>query len=198
MKTTLPSAIVTKPTQSPDLCSRPHRINLDQVVAIKGHGKLHIRPIRTEDESEMVRFHQRTSDESIYMRYFEFLGLDRRTTHNRLAKICKNSSESHAIVIEHPATPARPASILAVGRLTKTPKPLTVTFDTLIAEEKEASKLAKVLVTRLIKLARAFGFQILTSDLLVADHDTLNLCRSLKFVLQTLPEGGMVRVTLNL
>jgi len=47
-------------------------------------------------------------------------------------------------------------------------------------------------------LARAFGFEVLTSELLLADHDTLTLCRTLGFTLQSLPEGGMVRVTLGL
>jgi acetyltransferase len=198
MKTTSTPVIVTVDPKLPDFCNRPRRINLEQLVAIKGYGKLIIRPIRQEDEDEMVRFHQRTPEESIYMRYFEYLGLDRRTSHERLARICKNSSESYALVVERPAFRARIAAILAVGRLTKTAKPLVATFDTLIAEENETSKLAKVLITRLIKLARAFGFEVLTSELLLADYDTLTLCRSLGFTLKSLPEGGMVRVTLGL
>jgi len=198
MKPSSSSVIKIIKTPSPDLCSRPRRINLEQLVAIKDHGKLIIRPISVDDEKEMVRFHQRTSEESIYMRYFEYLGLDRRTAHKRLAHICKNSSESYAVVVERPAATKRVASILAVGRLTKTSVPFTTTFDTLVAEDKETAKLAKVLITRLIKLARAFGFQTLTSELLVSDHDTLNLCRALKFTLKSLPEGGMIRVTLDL
>ena len=72
------------------------------------------------------------------------------------------------------------------------------TFDTLMTDAEKALQLGKVLLSRLIKLAHAFGFQVLTGDLLVADHDTLNLCRALGFSLQTLPEGGLVRVSLNL
>jgi acetyltransferase len=198
MKTTSAAVIVTDRSKWPDFCNRPRRINLEQLVAIKGYGKLIIRPIRQEDEAEMVRFHQRTPEESIYMRYFEYLGLDRRTSHERLVRICKNSAESYALVVERPAFRSRMAAILAVGRLTKTSEPLVATFDTLIAEETETSKLAKVLITRLIKWAHAFGFEILTSELLLADHDTLTLCRTLGFTLQSLPEGGMVRVTLGL
>jgi hypothetical protein len=198
MKTTSTAAIVTDRSKSPDFRNRPRRINLEQLVAIKSFGKLIMRPIREEDEEEMVRFHQRTPEESIYMRYFEYLGLDRRTSHERLLRICKNSAESYALVVERPAFRSRIAAILAVGRLTKTSEPLVATFDTLIAEETETSRLAKVLITRLIKLARAFGFEVLTSELLVADYDTLTLCRTLGFTLQSLPEGGMVRVTLSL
>lgn len=198
MKTTTTSPSAPPTTRLPDFAGRPKGITLDQSVAVKGHGKLSIRPIRLDDEQEMIRFHERISEESIYMRYFEYLGLDRRTSHERLVRICTNAPDSYAIVMERPATPHHAAAIVAVGRLTKTSEPYVATFDTLITDEVEARELAKPLLSRLIKLAHAFGFQVLTGELLVADHDALNLCRALGFSLQTLPEDGLVRVTLDL
>lgn len=195
--------ITTSPTtstapRSRDFGGRPRRIRLDQTLAIKGHGKLKVRPIRLDDEQEMVRFHQRISEESIYLRYFEYLGLDRRTSHERLVRICTNTPESYAIVIERSATSRRPAAILAVGRLSQTSEPDVATFDTLLIDEEKTERLGKVLLGRLIKLARAFGFRALTGELLVADHDTLNLCRLLGFSPKTIPQDGLVRVTLEL
>jgi acetyltransferase len=198
MKTTTASPPAPSATRFPDFGGRPRRINLDQIVAIKGLGKLVLRPTRLNDEQEMVQFHQGISDESIYMRYFEYLKLDRRTAHERLVGICTNTPESCAIVVERPAAVHRPAAILAIGRLTKTCEPYVATFDTLITDDVQVTKLPKVLLTRLIKVAHAFGFQVLTGELLVADHDTLNLCRALGFSLQTLPQDGLVRVTLDL
>lgn len=198
MNTTTPTFPVPPTTRFPDFGGRPKRVNLDQIAAVKGHGKLKIRPIRLDDEQEMIRFHEHISEESIYMRYFEYLGLDRRTSHERLVRICTNTPESYAIVVERPAALHRPAAILAVGRLTKTSEPYVATFDTLMTEEEKAPQLGKLLLHRLIKLAHAFGFQVLTGELLVADHDSLNLCRALGFTLQTLPEDGLVRVTLDL
>jgi hypothetical protein len=138
------------------------------------------------------------------MRYFEYLGLDRRTSHERLIRICTNTPKSYAVVVERPATLRRPAAIRAVGWLTTTGEPYVATFDTLICDEDKpsqpgkTSRLGKVLLQRLIKLAHAFGFQVLTAELLVGDHDALNLCRELGFSLKTLPGDGLVRVTLNL
>jgi hypothetical protein len=88
--------------------------------------------------------------------------------------------------------------ILAVGRLTKTSEPSAATFDTLMIDEEKGPQLGKVLMLRLIKLARAFSFRVLTGELLVADHETLDLCRALGFSHQTVPEGGLVRVALDL
>jgi acetyltransferase len=198
MNTTTKPLPVPQNKGLPDLRERPNSIHFRETVPVKGFGKLKIRPIQLDDEEEMIRFHQGLSEESIYMRYFEFLGLDQRTSHDRLVRICKNTGESYAIVMEASATPHRLDSILAVGRITTTDKPYVATFDTLIVTEKKTPQLAKVLLKRLVILARSFGFQTLTGELLVADHDTLNLCRALGFTLQTLPEDGLVRTTLEL
>ena len=191
MNTTSKSLPVPQNKGFPDLRTQPNCIKLGETVAVKGFGKLKIRPIQLDDEEEMIRFHQSISEESIYMRYFEYLGLDQRTSHDRLIRICNNTGESYAIVMEASATPHRSESILAVGRITTTDKPYVATFDTLITTEMKAPQLAKVLLKRLVILARAFGFQTLTGELLVADHDTLNLCRALGFSLQTVPEGAV-------
>jgi acetyltransferase len=168
------------------------------MVAVKGLGKLKIRPIRLGDEPAMVRFHESLSDESIYMRYFEYLGVDRRTGHERLSRICTNTPESYAVIVEKPGKGRQPAEILGVGRLTLTNETHVATFDSLLIEGAQAPRLAKVLLTRLIKLTRAFGFYLLTGEFLVADHEELNLCRQLGFTLQTLPRDGLVVVTLEL
>jgi len=195
---TFPPTTSTSVTRLPDFGGRPRRINLDQIAAVKGYGKLKVRPIRLDDEQEMIRFHKSISEESIYMRYFEYLGLDRRTDHDRLVRICTNTPDSYAIVIERFATPHHPAAILAVGRLTRTSETYVATFDTLITDEEKTTALGKVLVKRLVTLARAFDFMVLTGELLVADHEGLNLCRALGFTLQTLSQDGLVRVTLDL
>lgn len=184
-------------TKLPDFVGRPGRIHLEHIFAVRGYGKLKIRPIRLDDEEAMVRFHTGLSEESIYLRYFEYLGLDLRTDRERLAQVCANSSESYTIVIEQPARPHRAAAILAVGRLTKARDPYTCTFDTLITDGEGQGKLRKVLLRHLVKLARAFGFKTVEGDLLVADHDALNLCRDLGFSVEMLPRDGIARAWLN-
>jgi acetyltransferase len=179
--------------------NHPDPEKLGQIVTAKGYGKLKIRAIRPDDEKGMVQFHQCISEESIYLRYFEHLGVDQRTAHERLSKICANTPESYAIVVVEPAATALyPEAILAVGRLTRTSEPNVVSYDTLIADEENAPQLGKIVLHQLVELARDFGFQILTSELLIADHDALTLTRGLGFSHQTLPLDGLVRVTLHL
>jgi acetyltransferase len=199
MKTTTPSSRVKSRVPMPPVVGDLRgNTSPAPLLTVKGYGKLNLRPIRIDDEEEMIGFNKSISDESIYMRYFEYLGLDLRTAHDRLRKICTNTSESYAVVLESIANAAHDAAILGVGRLTTTSKPFAVTFDTLITQEKKAGELTKLLLCRLINLAKEFNFRTLTGDLLVADHDTLNICRTLGFTLHTVPENGLVEVTLEL
>ena len=47
-----------------------------------------IRPIRPEDEPLMVRFHEKLSEDTVYLRYFQSLKLSQRIAHERLTRIC--------------------------------------------------------------------------------------------------------------
>jgi len=195
---TLAKAPASPRTRLPDFGRHPRRVNLNRVETVRGLGKIKLRPIRPDDEPEMVRFHERISEENVYLRYFEYLGLDHRTTHERLVHVCANTPESYALVAERLPEGDRPAEITAVGRLTKTEDPYAASFDTLIADDPHERTIRRMLVGRLVTLAHAFGFRALIGELLIADHDTLNLCRKMGFSLQTLPEDGLVRVTIDL
>jgi acetyltransferase len=184
--------------RSPDFSGTPGRLKLGTTLTVKGHGQVRIRPIRLEDEQEIVRFHARISEESVYLRYFEYLGLDQRTSHERLVRICTNTPDFYAVVVEKPAASHHPATIVAVGRLTRTEEPGVAAFDTLIVDEKERTQLPRLLLERLVKLARGFGFKRLMGESLVVDHERVKVCRALGFSLRTKPEDGVVCATLDL
>jgi acetyltransferase len=191
-----PASKIEKPI--PDFSRRPHRIPLEQVVEVTGFSKLKLRPIRLDDEIKMVEFHRCISPKSIVLRYFGYLGLDRRTSHERLVRVCTNTSEVYSVVIEQPAHPRRPVTILAVGRLIKTPEPYVAMFDILIGDEANIPKLGAILLNRLISLGRAFHFQILAGKFLGLDKDAIRLCLRSDFTVQNLAEEGTVQVLLKL
>ena len=199
---TLAKAPASPNVRLPDFGHRPKCANFNRIENIKGLGKLKFRPIRPDDEPKMVRFHESISEESVYMRYFEYLGVDRRTTHERLVQVCANTPTSFAVVAELLPQDRQPSEILAVGRLTKTEDPRKASFDTLLADEitdeTHQQIVRHLLLGRLVSLARAFGFDVLTGERLSADHETLDVCRKLGFSLKTLPRNGLVRASLDL
>jgi acetyltransferase len=171
------------------------KFNPELTLNLKQFGRVKLRPIRADDEARMTRFHETLSEETIYLRYFEHISLDTRTLHERLTKVCTNTPDSYAIVAERQETSTYPSEIVAVGRLTTTEMPATASFAMLMGDSLLDGELPLALLKRLIEIARAHGFQILTGELLVADHDTLTICRSFGFELQTIPEDGLVRVS---
>jgi acetyltransferase len=182
----------------PDLSRRPHGFHLEQIVEVTGFSKLKIRAIRLDDEIKMVEFHRCISPKSICLRYFGYLGLDRRTSHERLVRVCTNTTDVYSVVIEQPAHPRTAVKILAVGSLIKTPEPYVARFDILIGDEANIPKLAQLLLHRLISLSRAFRFRILAGNVLGIDKDAINLFRILDFTVQDINEEGTVQALLRL
>jgi acetyltransferase len=197
MKTTpRPAAKPEKPI--PDFSRRPRGIHLEKIVEVTGFSKLKLRPIRLDDETKMVEFHRYISPKSICFRYFGYLGFDRRTSHERLVRVCTNSPDVYSVVIEQPAHVRTNVKILAIGRLIKTPEPYVAMFDMLIGNEAHIPKLAAILLGRLIHLGRAFRFRILAGKVLSIDKDAINLFRTLDFSVQDLTQEGIVQALLKL
>jgi acetyltransferase len=182
----------------PDLSRRPRGLHLEKIVEVRGFSRLKLRPIRLDDESKMIEFHRDISPKSICLRYFGYMGLDRRTSHERLVRVCINTPKVYSIVMEHPAHTRSSAKLLAVGRLIKTPEPYVAMFDMLIGDEANIPKLAKILLDWLTRLGRAFRFQILAGTVLGIDKDTINLCLREKFAVQNMTREGTVQVLLKL
>jgi len=181
-----------------DLSTTPPHSDPLHTAFLKEYGRIELRPIRPADEARMIGFHKGLSEESIYLRYFEHISLDTRTLHERLAVVCTNTTKSFAIVAERHPTCHHSGGILGVGRLTTTDMPYVASFAILISDECQKTELPRELLKHLVGIARAHDFAYLEGELLVADHDTLNLCRDLGFTLQTVPEEGIVRVRYSL
>ena len=146
----------------------------------------------------MVRFHQALSEESIYQRYFQHICLESRTRHERLVRICTNDDDSFALVAATPETPQAPAAIWAVGRLSRTEDPDKADFALLVHDKAQGRGIGSALMRRLMTLARACGFQQLTGEVLVANHEMLYVCRHFGFTLKTHADDGLVEVRLDL
>jgi len=182
---------------SPDFEHYPSGFRSSVILRVSREGNVILRPIAPEDEPAMRRFHEALSEETIYDRYFEHFSLEGRIDHQRLARVCANTANSFALVAEQLGVSGRPAEILAVGRLI-VEEPYVASFALLVRDDARSLSLDGAVLRRLITLARAFGFQLLVDDNLVSNHDLLNLCRKLGFSLHTIPDEGLVRVSLRL
>ena len=80
-----------------------------------------IRPIRPEDEPLVVQFHEKLSEDSVYLRFFQSLKLSRRIAHERLARTCFiDYNREMALVAEHEDLRTGEREVIAMGRISTT------------------------------------------------------------------------------
>jgi acetyltransferase len=153
-----------------------------------------IRPIRSGDEPEMVRFHASLSDRSVYLRYFHHLPLDARVTHERLTQICFVDYDLATVLVAESAT----GDIVGVGRLAREPGSPDAEFALLVSDAWHEHGLGTELLRRLISLARVEGIRRVFGDILSENDAMQKICRQLGFALHYSIGDGVVKASIIL
>ncbi len=158
-----------------------------------------IRPIRPEDETLLVDFHRTLSEQSIYQRYFENLGLDRRIAHSRLIRVCFSDYDRElALVAEHRDAATGVPVIAGVGRLSKLRDGVSAEFAMLVSDRWQGRGIGRELLTRLVAAARHEGLARIVMEILDTNGAMIGLSRSLGFAMRGDPLEGSVTMELDL
>jgi acetyltransferase len=157
-----------------------------------------IRPIRPEDETLLVGFHGTLSEQTIYQRYFENLGLDRRIAHERLIRVCFTDYDRElALVAERRDPDTGAPEIAGVGRLSKLRDGVSAEFAILVADRYQGHGLGSELLTRLIDVARQEGLVRIVAEILETNGPMIRLSRRLGFSISGEPQDGSLTATLE-
>jgi acetyltransferase len=149
-----------------------------------------IRPIRPEDERMLVTFHANLSERSIYQRYFHFLSLDKRVSHERLLRVCFGDyNREIALVAEHRDPVTHETEILAIGRLSKAHLENEAELAVLITDENQGRGLGTELSRRLIEIARDEKLDRVTVEILGGNRQMIEVCAALGFNLSDVADG---------
>ncbi len=144
---------------APDESALPHPVIRPYPAEYIEHWKIGkvpvtIRPIRPEDEPLLVKFHAGLSEQSVRSRYFGLMGLEERTLHERLRRVCFNDYDREiALVVEHEHRQTG-HEILAVGRLSKEHGVEEAEFALLISDAWQGKGIGTKLLRRLVQIAR--------------------------------------------
>ncbi len=159
-----------------------------------------IRPIRPEDEPMMVEFHRTLSERSVYMRYFHWMKLDQRTTHERLTRMCFiDYDRQMALVAER--TPAKPGSerqILGVGRLVRSPLANEAELAVIISDAWHGRGLGTQLLEGVIRFARDERISRLNASVLYENRPMLRILEKLGFQLNPTTDPETLEASLSL
>ena len=152
----------------------------DQDAVLKTGERISIRPIRPEDETLLVRFHEGLSDQTVYLRYFHMLNLTQRISAERLRRVCRPDPASEVALVAVGRNPADlTPELMGVARLHAGGGTTVGEFSLVVADRFQGMGLGGVLMQRLMRVARAEGLTRLQADVLSANTSMKKMCRRL-------------------
>jgi acetyltransferase len=158
-----------------------------------------IRPIRPEDEPLVVRFHEKLSEDSVYLRFFQALKLSRRIAHERLTRVCfVDFHREMALVAEagNPETGER--EIIAMGRLSRVYNKDELEFSLEVRDAFQRRGLGTEILSRLVAIGRDERIRYITAVVLPYNQGMLGVCEKLGFHSAFDVEDGLVHARLDL
>ncbi|HOK08373.1 MAG TPA: bifunctional acetate--CoA ligase family protein/GNAT family N-acetyltransferase [Candidatus Hydrogenedens sp.] len=169
----------------PKLAIRPYPNEYTFSWTSRKGNEIILRPIRPEDESLMIRFHETLSDNTVYFRYFQLQPLHVRTQHERLTEICfVDYDRSIALVAVEKNKETGENAILGVGRIVKIYGTQDAEFALMISDLFQGHGLGTEMLRRLIQIARTEGVHRLYGTILPENRAMLRVCAKLGFVLK--------------
>ncbi len=182
----------------PEAAIRPYPIHLVSEWTTKDGSKVTIRPIRPEDEPAMIKFHEKLSERSVYLRYFQPLKLTQRTAHERLTRTCFiDYNREMALVAERKLDNGETA-ILAVGRLSKLHGRDEAEMAAVAIDEAQHKGLGTELYRQLIQIGREEKLKKVISNMLPENREMRAVCLKHGFKMYSNLEENMIRAELDL
>jgi acetyltransferase len=182
----------------PRLAIRPYPRRYVAPFTARDGSEFLIRPIRPEDEPLLVRFHAELTEATVYSRYFELLGLDARTAHERLTRVCFNDYDREiALVAECPDEDGLPR-IAAVGRLSKDHATPSGEFAILVGDPWQRRGLGGELLRRLVAIGRDEGLERIWAEMLAGNTGMRRTAQEVGFTMTEEFGDPTVRAELRL
>jgi acetyltransferase len=182
----------TKEEDLPRPAVRPYPSQHVARWTMKSGSDVTIRPIRPEDEPEMINFHQRLSDRTVYLRYFQPLKLTQRTAHERLTRICFIDYDREMALVAQLEKPEGGCDIIGVGRLSKLHGKPEAEIAVLVRDDYQHQGLGTELVRRLMVIAKEEKLECVHSTMLGINREMRAICNRLGFALNVELEEDLV------
>lgn len=184
----------------PMLAIRPYPSQYVSEWTTKDGSRIVFRPIRAEDEPEIVRFHQTLSDRSVYLRYMHPMLLDDRAAHERLSRIC-HCDYDREITLVADRVDAKidqgELRILGALRITKIHGSNTARFSLLISDQLQGQGIGSELMRRLIPVAEEEKLDTLEAIMTPDNRIMQGMCSKLGFTFSKM-EDGMLKAIYKL
>jgi acetyltransferase len=188
----------TAPEQLPALAIRPYPARYVGTCRLRSGRVVTIRPIRPEDEPLMAQFHRTLSDRSVYMRYFHFIKLGQRVSHERLARVCFIDYDRDMALVAEDHDDAGRSVLLGVGRLTVQRGTRTGEFAILVSDDLQGQGLGTELLRRVVQFGRDQRLERIVADMLPENQDMQHVSEKVGFRCRYLSDDHLVKAEMTL
>jgi acetyltransferase len=182
----------------PPLAIRPYPEQYVSTWKTRNDAFITIRPIRPEDEPLMVRFHGSLSEDSVHFRYFGFLKLEQRTTHERLTRICFNDFDREmAIIGISRSSESALEEIIGIGRLIRVHGANEAEFAIVVSDQWQNQGLGTHLLKLLLEIGRKEGIETIFGHILPENYTMQRVCKSLGFSVNYDSFSGVMKAVIR-
>jgi len=173
------------------LCIRPYPVELEEQGYFKGGKKLHLRPVRGEDEPALKLFHETLSSESLRYRFFT---ARRNFRHRELARFAQiDYQQEMAFVAED-----KESKILGVVRTWTDADQVQSEFSVLVGDDAQGIGLGSKLMQKMIRYCKGQGVMEMMGTVLADNGPMLKLAKKLGFKVSRRLDADIVEIVLPL
>ena len=175
------------------LSIRPYPSELEETVSIADGTRFLLRPIRPEDEPQLIAAFAQLSPQAIRMRFFSTM---RELPHSLAARLTQiDYDREMALALTEPG-PAGRQPVYGVVRLAADPDNERAEYAIVIRDDMAGRGLGRLLMQRMLTYAERRGIKEVFGDVLAENERMLDIARRFDFTAERLPEqSGTIRVT---
>ena len=174
--------------QLPKMAIRAYPMKYVSSWTAKDKTNVTIRPILTEDEKLLVRFHADLSDRSVFLRYLQPMMFQERVVHERLSRICHCDYDREIALVAEKKVDGE-SIIMGVVRLSKLHANSEGRLSILVADPYQGTGLGGEMVRRMIDVAKQEHLETI-SAILTDDNQVMGqLFKKLGFTIEATAEN---------
>jgi acetyltransferase len=179
--------------KSDRLAIRPYPKELESEAALPDGTRVHLRPVRPEDEPGIIDLGAHQSPEDLRMRFFTAI---KGITHALAARLTQIDYDREVALV---GEPPGGGAIWGVGRFAADPDNIRAEYAVDVRTDVKGHGLGYLLMTRLLEVAKARGISEVFGEVLRENQPMLKMARELGFSVAPHPEeDGVMRVTKRL
>ncbi len=166
-------------------------------VELADGSKVHIRPLRREDEPLLHDAFARMSERSVYFRFFSPLKRLSDELAHKLAAV--DGQDRYALcATTHRLSEDRHEQIVGVARYDRVPGTAVAEVAVAVVDDFQRQGLGSQLLSMVAAVAREHGIHTFTLIVLPENQQMLSLLRRLGWIHQARLHGGMYEITFEL